>query len=465
LATCRIRIDFDESKRFYTGGEPISGKVIVVPDNDVRCKGLVVRCFWATHGRGNVTQGQTDTAVLFDGDWISGKEYQYPFKLNTAAWPPTHYGNLINVSHFVEAQAKLPWAMDPKKTAEFTVIAIEAPENSAPATPTVNNFWVKLILAPIAVAVLLLFIPILMMLLPLVAIISLVYWLFKVVIPGRITGKVQFATEPAVVLAGESISGFCEFTPKSTSPIQGITWTVTCTEKCVSGSGTKQKTHTHPLVSQVYELAPAGTLKSGERQRFEFKFPVPTTAHPTLKLTHNEILWSSEFRIDIPKWPDWVKEIPFVVKPTKQLQPLQDPVSPIPSPTSFTSTNNDTPASDEDRWLTQVLQQVLQSDGDTKRLEDVLDAIENQTFQVTLDLREESDELTPSLSGQADLEEDGAWLHAMDVQRNIKVALYVSGADELETLEWRKNWKGEVAIVGLDSLSQRVLMKSIAPSR
>ena len=126
---------------------------------------------------------------------------------------------------------------------------------------------------------------------------------------------------------------------------------------------------------------------------------------------------------------------------------------------------DDTPASDEDRWLTQVLQQVLQSDGDTERLEDVLDAIENQTFQVTLDLQEESDELTPSLSGQADLEEDGAWLHAMDVQRNIKVALYVSGADELETLEWRKNWKGEVAIVGLDSLSQRVLMKSIAPSR
>ena len=150
---------------------------------------------------------------------------------------------------------------------------------------------------------------------------------------------------------------------------------------------------------------------------------------------------------------------------TKQLQTPQDPVSPIPSPTSFTSTNNDTPASDEDRWLTQVLQQVLQSDGDTERLEDVLDAIENQTFQVTLDLQEESDELTPSLSGQADLEEDGAWLHAMDVQRNIKVALYVSGADELETLEWRKNWKGEVAIVGLDSLSQRVLMKSIAPSR
>jgi hypothetical protein len=219
------------------------------------------------------------------------------------------------------------------------------------------------------------------------------------------------------------------------------------------------------LVSQVFELAPAGTLKSGERQRFEFKFPVPITAHPSLKLTHNEILWASEFRVDIPKWPDWIKEIPFVVKPTKQLQSSREPVSHTPSPNNDTSTKTNTTSSEEDRWLTQVLQQVLQSDGDTERLDDVLDAIENQTFQVTLDLQEESDELTPTISGQAELEEYGTWLHAMDVQRNIKVALYVSGAGELETLEWRKNWKGEVAIVGLNSLSQRVLMKSIAPSR
>ena len=191
MATYRIKIDFDESKRSYTGGEPITGKVIVIADNDIRCTGLMVRCYWATHGRGNVTQGQTDTAILFDGDWISGKEYQYPFKLNTAAWPPTHYGNLINVSHFVEAQAKSPWATSPKHSAEFTVIATDAPENSAPAATTVNNFWVKLILAPIAVVVLLLLIPFLLMLLPLVAIISFFYWLFKIVIPSQPTQRLN----------------------------------------------------------------------------------------------------------------------------------------------------------------------------------------------------------------------------------------------------------------------------------
>jgi hypothetical protein len=61
-------------------------------------------------------------------------------------------------------------------------------------------------------------------------------------------------------------------------------------------------------------------LACGERQRFEVQVPVPITAHPTLKLTDNEILWASELRVDIPKWPDWVKEIPFVVKPEKQLR-------------------------------------------------------------------------------------------------------------------------------------------------
>lgn len=459
MAACRINIEFDESKRSYTGGEPISGKVIVAVDSDVRCKGLSVRCYWATHGRGNVTQGQADTSTLFEGDWLAGKEYQYPFKLATAAWPPTYYGNLINVSHFVEAHAKLPWIKDPKQTAEFTVIATDAPEGSAPTTKSSNNFWVTLILGPIAVVVLLLFIPLLLIMLPFVGILGFGYWMFKIVIPGRVTGKVQFETQPAVVVAGESISGFCEFTPKTTSPIQGITWTVKCTEKCISGSGTKASTHTHPLVSQVFELAPAGILKSGERQRFEFKFPVPPQANPTLKLTHNEILWTSEFRVDIPKWPDWIKEIPFVVKPSKHSQ------TPTVSAPDDSSRSFESPASEEDQWLTQVLQQVIQSDGSPERLADVLEAIENQTFQVTLDLQEESEDFLPANFEQSQLEPTGEWLLAMDTKRNIKAALFVSSSLGASTLEWIKNWQGEVSIVGLDPISQRVLMKNLESFR
>jgi len=30
MAACRIKIEFDESKRAYSGGEPMSGSVVVV---------------------------------------------------------------------------------------------------------------------------------------------------------------------------------------------------------------------------------------------------------------------------------------------------------------------------------------------------------------------------------------------------------------------------------------------------
>jgi len=30
MADCRIKIEFDESKRAYSGGEPISGNVVVI---------------------------------------------------------------------------------------------------------------------------------------------------------------------------------------------------------------------------------------------------------------------------------------------------------------------------------------------------------------------------------------------------------------------------------------------------
>jgi len=446
MADCRIKIEFDESKRAYSGGEPISGNVVVIADSDVRCKGLKVTSYWATHGRGNATRGETDVAVLFDGDWLSGKEYRYPFKLATASWPPTHYGNLINVSHFVEAQAKLPWALDPKGIAKYSVVATDAPEGASPIAKSKNSFWFTLLLAPIAIIFLFLFIPFLLLLVPLAGVIGLCYWLIKIVIPGRITGKVQFLTQPAIVLMGDSITGSCEFTPKTTSPIYGITWTIKCIEKCVSGSGTKRSSHQHDFFSRVHTLAQAGTLKSGERQRFDLEFQLPATAPASMKLTDNEIHWSSEFRIAIPKWPDWVKEIPFVVKPTKHL-PNQERL--------IENSVNANVTSNEEKWLTEVLRQVLQSEESPGRLEEVLEAIGTQAFRVTLDLQDESEEFIP-----LQFAEEGIWLLAMDPLRNIKVALFVSFDKEQNALEWTRNWQGDISIVGLEPVSKRVLMKT-----
>ncbi len=66
MAACRINIRLnDEGPR--SGGEPITGVVVVNADKDVACKGLIVRTIWSTHGRGNIDTGEVASQVLFEG--------------------------------------------------------------------------------------------------------------------------------------------------------------------------------------------------------------------------------------------------------------------------------------------------------------------------------------------------------------------------------------------------------------
>ena len=104
------------------------------------------------------------------------------------------------------------------------------------------------------------------------------------------------------------------------------------------------RTHT---ATKVQSLAEAGVLEAGKLQKFEFSYVIPTTVPPSLKFTDNEISWSSEFRIDIPKWPDWSKEIPFVVKPASKADLSQHESGALSA-----ATTDATP--EDDPWLTEV---------------------------------------------------------------------------------------------------------------
>jgi hypothetical protein len=124
----------------------------------------------------------------------------------------------------------------------------------------------------------------------------------------------RFGDRAKCVNSGESFTGHFEFTPKVNTNINGIHWTIRCTEKCVSGSGSNRTTHTHEVLRKEITLMEAGQLVSGKPHHYELSFAVPQTAPPSLKFTDNELTWGSQLRIDIPRWPDWVKEVPFVVK-------------------------------------------------------------------------------------------------------------------------------------------------------
>ncbi len=111
----------------------------------------------------------------------------YAFTLPTAAWPPTYYGNYLNVGHYVTAQAKLSWAIDPKAQVEYRVVAGDAPEGLKPsvAVPKPTGLVVAIILGLIAAMFALAFIPLLLILACVAGPIAGLVYLFKVVLPSE----------------------------------------------------------------------------------------------------------------------------------------------------------------------------------------------------------------------------------------------------------------------------------------
>jgi len=454
MAACKLIVELDEPKRVRVGGEPISGTVIVKPDKDVRCKGLQVTSYWATHGRGNLARGDVESGTLFEGDWQEGKEYRYPFKLATAVWPPTYYGNFLNVGHYVAATANVPWSKDPYTSTEFAVTAKETPPDLAPTSNTVKKSgvigWIiGIIVVGLLMAVAL---PMAAILLPLIGIGATGYWFFKIFLPRQLLGPIQYEVGPAMLSGGQTLSGTCEFTPRWSTRINGITWMVRCEEKCISGSGSNRTTHTHEVLSKVFQLSEPCQLSAGQLQKFAFSFCLPNATPPSLKFSDNEVNWTSEFRIDIPKWPDWVKNVPFIATCAPNTTSADSP-----SLTPALSATIAAPTVDDDPWLTEVLQQVVQSEDDEDRLNAVLQAVKEQTFAITVNTQSEVDEPMES-----DVDEDGGtWVSAVDPIRNARLVLYITPSMNPEGMMWMSNLPVNALVIGLETETGRVMMRLV----
>lgn len=449
MAACKLRIELDEPSRTRVGGEPVAGVVVVSSDKDVQCKGLTVASNWGTHGRGNIARGEVERKELFKGEWLAGQEYRYPFSLASASWPPTYYGHHLNVSHFVEARADVPWALDPKVTEEFRVIARETPDNLAPVDNTVkHSHWIGWLVGTVIVGLLLTaVVPLALIAMPLAAIGFGGYWFFFTFLPRQITGDVSLSVEPAAIEPGQTLRGSCEFTPKRNTTINGITWTVRCAEICVSGSGSNRTTHTHEVLTKTHRLMEPGALQAGRRHHFDFSFDVPASAPPSMAFTDNNISWNSELRIDIPSWPDWTKKVPLVVK----VAPHDFAALPASSGDVITAT-----LVDDEPWLTEVLQQVIQSKDDPERLEVVLDAVKEQTFPMTIDVQGEAEE-----PYEAEIDDEGAWVAAIDPQRKVRLVLFVPAAIGARSLHWVSHLQCTTRVVGYESETGRVMMRLI----
>ena len=140
MASCDLSIELDRTRddHTYDVSETIRGVVRVRVDKDVNCSGLEVRTLWATHGRGNVDSKVVDSKIVDAGQWSTGQTKEYPFELTVGGWPPTYHGHYLNVDHYVEARAKIPWGFDPKASLPFQMKPSRYPDDAA-STPGVMH--------------------------------------------------------------------------------------------------------------------------------------------------------------------------------------------------------------------------------------------------------------------------------------------------------------------------------------
>lgn len=452
MAACDLKIQLDEPRKVYVGGEPISGTVVVQCSSAVKCSGLELTTYWSTHGRGNLATGDIDQQVLFQGEWEANKEYRYPFTLKTAAWPPTYYGTYLNVSHSVRARAKLPWKTDPKADVEFPVVSLAAPEDLKPTagTPKKSSSIVGWVFGWIFGGIfLLILIPLLGMLLvfilPIIAIGGAAYWFFRVFLPSQVTGSIECTIEPKRVAAGQAIRGQLKFTPKRNVTINGINWTMACYEKCSSGSGSDRKTYSHELMKKVESLSGETQLRAGEPQSFEFAFTFPENAPPSLKFSDNELNWSCDLRIDIPKWPDWVKSFPLTVTPSGK-------AATSPSQGMIAAGSMAAPTPEDLQWFQDVLDQISRCE-DAAQRHVVIDAVRDQVFTICVDITEHWDEPPPSWQG-----EPGRWILAIPRRSELEVMILWTLPSEPPPPDTR-NWCCQATIVGYDDDMEFLLMR------
>ncbi|MGE0758236.1 MAG: hypothetical protein AB7O38_14505, partial [Pirellulaceae bacterium] len=433
-----------------------------------KCNCHVVKSCWMTHGQGNVATGDVDSTVLFQGQWEANQTHRYAFELLTASWPPTYYGTYLNVSHFVQATVQIPWAVDPKASVEFPLIATSAPDDLKPTVaPAKSHSAIGWIIGGVLLAILgVAFGVLLLIIVPILAVAGGCFWFFRVFLPSQITGSMQCSVEPQRLASTDKVRGTMRFTPKRTVPINGIRCILTCVEKCVSGSGSNRKTHQHEVYRHVETLSEARTLQLGMAESFDFALPLPENAPYSLKLSDNELNWAAELRIDIPRWPDWVKSFPLTVVPGGEASEAAARALLAQGRLSDDGEDDDEYEGElveaaareqpvpSDNWFDEVMAQVVQSRRDPPRMQLVLDAVRDHAFSIRVDI-DRPPHQPPAMAGGL---QQGTWMTAHYRPRDLALCLLWTDGRQVP-VPHTYDWSGQAQILGYDEGLDRLLMR------
>jgi hypothetical protein len=339
MAKADLEIRINKPDTTFYPGDTLEGEVIVYRTSDQKKGTLRLQRFWKTHGRGNTAKGGESEVVLKTAQVGPGDQEIYPFTMRVPNGPFTYHGELLNVDWYLKAQLDVPWAIDPKTQLSFGVQPgpepppapaelkdkVDAQRGSKLATTPLVLVGAVFALAGgviMAGAMMDSDAPIFAVMFPGVFVLvglALVSAALRNKMAAKKLGQVNLSVLPLEVGPGQEVACHLHFVPKKAVSLNHITLFLTCQEVVVSGSGTNRTTHRNELHRQEKKLISGRDLKRGMPFDQDATFTLPERGPLSFAGSDNDLIWQVKCEIDIDKWPDWNKAIPFVVWPQRAL--------------------------------------------------------------------------------------------------------------------------------------------------
>ncbi len=454
MSKCDLQIEFYRPDREFRTGETVQGWVRVRVNQDVKCRGLTLNCWWSTHGRGNATRRNYFQQTLFQGDWKAGDKYEYAFEFVPPAMPLSYRGKYLNIDHYVLARVDIPWARDPKCREEF----LWRPGSDVPlpdAAKTViqpgSRHWPRIIGLSIAFILVLLALFLATRLSPLLLLglvfpLIIAWFSLRSYLAERKLGDVQWGTLGQAV-AGEQMPSLLQIGPLGNVQISAVTASIRGAESVVSGSGTNRTTHTHKLFEQTKTLIKSPAIKRGEVIELHPEITFPMTRAFSVDLPDNKIIWTVTLAIRLPMWPDWVQ--------TRHIQLL-----PPPARTDDHDNPNPAFATQPFHDLIEVVRHLNDAGADTARADKIIEQHADKLYTVSIDL----DRIESAEEGFEDLD----YLHGRTLSGTLSgtkllVSLQLPARynQEVEQLDRGQSWACSAAMLRWEHLRDRIVMLGI----
>lgn len=337
MSKCDLQISLDRPERIYKFGEPIAGVVKISAHDEFFCRKLTLIREWKTEGRGNLAGGGEEGMFFAeDTKFHSGETREFPFRFIGLSGPASYEGHYLKVIWQLRAQVDIPLAVDIKhaekfvlvggETSEEILLGIETPEVTTPATAgelAERTTMAKVLALPCLILGLAMiywsgWYPVALGLGLMVAAFGgwQFFFMFRNKLAQKKVGAVEVEISRDTLRPGEAVDCNVFLPAGETTRLKKITATLKGEERVVSGLGNHKTTHTHTIQNLVVESGNQnGVSVANNKIQFALSLQIPANAPSTFHAPDNALHWAIRVRVDIPEWPDWVREFPITVMP------------------------------------------------------------------------------------------------------------------------------------------------------